>query len=68
MKYIEDFSLLERGKYYHCVTYNDEDVVVQFFGEYACGSPMFSVDLSNDRIRYVLCEKENLREERKQFE
>lgn len=68
MKYIDNFNLLEKGKYYHCITYNDDDIVVEYLGTYSYGSPMFSADLDDGEIRYVLCEKENLREERKKYE
>jgi hypothetical protein len=68
MKYIDNFNELEKGKYYHCVTYENDDIVVQYLGKYSCGAPMFSADLNDCHIRYVLCEEENLREKRKKFE
>ncbi len=72
MKYLEAHQLKE-GEFYHCVTYNDEDIVVQYVGEiysnpqFKTPSLMFSADLTDYTIRYVLCEKENLREERNKF-
>ena len=66
MKYL-DHDKLEIGKYYHCVTYADEDVVLKLYNHNDWRSD-FSCGLSDLDIRYVLCEKEDLREERKQFE
>jgi hypothetical protein len=68
MKYIDNFNELEKGKYYHCVTYDDEDIVIEYLGTFSGGEPRFSTDLSSGEIRYVLCEEENLREKRKKFE
>lgn len=66
MKYIEHFKDLEAGAYYHCVTYDDEDIIVQFRGlQYA---NMFSTDLGQGDIRYVLEKVDDLRERRKKFE
>ncbi len=68
MKYLE-VEHLEIGKYYHCVSYNDEDVVVQYMGnDKKNGRWWFSCNIIDADIRYVLCEKENLREERKKYE
>lgn len=66
MKYIENFEDLEIGEYYHCVTYNDEDIVLQYLGFYE--DHAFSTDLGEGDIRYVLEKVDNLRERRKKFE
>ena len=50
MKYIENFEDLEKDKYYHCVTYENDDIVVQYLGKYSCGAPMFSADLIDCHI------------------
>lgn len=71
MKYIEDFNDLEEGEYYHCVTYNDQDIIVQYLGRFRCGPYpyfKFSTDLSDENIKYVLEKVDNLRERRKKFE
>lgn len=62
MKYLEEDEL-EVGAYYHCVTYDDDDVVVEYYGD-----GFFGVDLDFGWIRYVLCKVEDLREKRKAFE
>lgn len=66
MKYIENFKDLEFGSYYHCVTYDDEDIIVQFRGLHYVY--MFSTDLGESDIRYVLEKVDDLRERRKKFE
>jgi hypothetical protein len=66
MKYLEEHQL-EEYKYYHCITYDDDDIVVQYLGKHDQGFLMFSADLTDCHIRYVLRETEDLREARKNF-
>ena len=72
MKYFDTFEELEEEEYYYCVTYNDEDIVVQYLGKKdvlgADAIHMFSTDLTEMDIRYVVEKVDNLRERRKKFE
>lgn len=66
MRYIENFEDLEVDSYYHCITYDDEDIIIQYHGYY--DGHMFSVGLGEEHIRYVLEKVDNLGERRKKFE
>jgi len=48
--YIETENLKENS-YYYCITYNRENIVVQYFGD-----GLFATDLDFRHIRYVIAE------------
>jgi hypothetical protein len=62
MKYLE-YEELVKDEYYHCVTYDGEDIIVQYWGD-----DMFDMELNWGQIRYVLYKHKNLREIRKNYE
>lgn len=64
MKYL-NLEDLEKGKYYHCQSYNEEQAILKYYGDIP--HVEWGMGVSWGDIRYVFREVENLEEAAKQF-